>query len=111
MLLYSLFHREFLISFFISLYSLKRLFAETNSYWLIYESIKALEIRTSIVFNHVSSSFFRDDFYFLIPAVIEQIFIPTAELIITIRLVTNEANAAIETQPVTLESKINKSSI
>ena len=42
---------------------------------------------------------------------IEQILIPTAELIIPIRLVTNEANTAIETQPVTLESKINKSSI
>ena len=41
----------FFISSFISLYSLNTLFTETNSPWLIYESIKALEIRTSIVFD------------------------------------------------------------
>ena len=39
------------IFFFLSLYSLYTLFTETNSSWLIYESIKTLEIRTLIVFN------------------------------------------------------------
>ena len=43
--------QNFFISFFISLYSLKTLFIETNSTWLICESIKALEIGTSIIFN------------------------------------------------------------
>ena len=55
--------RIFFISFFISLYSLNTLFTKTNSSWLIYESIKGLEIRTSKVSNlslatlfyHVSS--------------------------------------------------------
>ena len=41
------------ISSFISLYFLSTLFTETNSLWLIYDSIIALEIRTSIVFNLV----------------------------------------------------------
>ena len=41
----------FFISVFISFHSLNTLFTETNSSWLIYESIKVLEITTSIVFN------------------------------------------------------------
>ena len=51
--LYSVFHRSFRIFyfFFISLNSLNKLFTETNSSWLLYKSIKDLEIRTSIVFN------------------------------------------------------------
>ena len=40
-----------LIFYFISLYSLSSLLSETNSPWLIYESIKALKTKTSIVFN------------------------------------------------------------
>ena len=43
----------FLISFFISLYFLNTLFTEINSSWLIYEFIKALQIRTSIAFKLV----------------------------------------------------------
>ena len=42
--------------------------------------------------------FFIIDLYFLIPAVIAQIFIPTAELVTTTRTPTNDANAEIETQ-------------
>ena len=54
--------------------------------------------------------FFIIDLYFLIPAVIVQIFIPTAELVILTGIATNEANAEIETQPVTVEGKISKCS-
>ena len=44
----------------------------------------------------------------MIPAVIAQSFIPTAELVIPTGTQTNEANAEIETQPVTVETKISK---
>ena len=48
------------------------------------------------------------DLYFLIPAVIAQIFIPTAEFAIPTRIGTNKANAGNETQPVIIEDKISK---
>ena len=41
------------------------------------------------------------DLYFLIPAVIAQIFNPTAEIVIPAGTHTNEAIAEIETQPPT----------
>ena len=41
--------------------------------------------------------------YFLIPAVIVQGFIPTAELIIPTGTQINEANAEVETQPATVK--------
>ena len=44
--------------------------------------------------------------YFLIPALIVQIFIPTAELLIPTRPQPNEANAEIVTQLVSVEAKI-----
>ena len=48
----------------------------------------------------------------MIPAVITQIFNPTAKLAIPTRITkTNEANAEMETQPVTIEVKITKSSV
>ena len=86
----------------------------------IYESIKDLEIRTSIVFNLSFPKntiflcfffFFIIDFYFFIPAVIAQIFIPTAELEITTVTQANEVNAEIKTQPVTFEARISKFAI
>ena len=87
---------------------------------MIYESIKALEIRTSIVFNISFTNntillryfffFFSIDLYFLIPAVIKQTFIPTAELVIPTGTETNEANSENETQPVIVEPKISKCS-
>ena len=52
--------------------------------------------------------FFIIDFYFLIPAVIAQIFIPTADLEITTVTQANEVNAEIEIQPVTFEARISK---
>ena len=66
------------------------LFIKANLSWLITESTEALEIKTSMLFNldfannTISSCFFFFliiDLYFLIPAVIAQIFNPIAELI------------------------------
>ena len=51
------------------------------------------------------------DLYFLIPAVIAQIFNPIAEWAIYIRMSTKEARAEIETQPIIVEVKINKCSV
>ena len=48
------------------------------------------------------------DLYFLILAIIAQMFIPTAELVISTEKQTNEANAEIEMQPVTAEARISK---
>ena len=42
---------RFFITSLISSYSFNTLFTETNSSWLIYESIKPLELKTSMVFN------------------------------------------------------------
>ena len=89
--------------------------------WLISESVEALEIKTSILFNwdfpsnNVLSWFFLFfliiDLYFLIPAVIKQIFYPIAELVIAIRIPTKEAKAGMETHPVILEIAISELSI
>ena len=48
------------------------------------------------------------DFYFLIPAVIAQIFNPIAELVIPIGIPTKEAKAEMETHPVIAEITISK---
>ena len=50
------------------------------------------------------------DIYFLISAVIAQTFIHTDELVITKETPNNEANAEIETQPLTAETKTRKCS-
>ena len=75
-----------------------------------------LEIKT--VFNLSFSSntilscffffFFIIDLNFLIPAIMAQMFHPTAELVIPILISSNEANAETETQPVTVEERISK---
>ena len=52
--------------------------------------------------------FFIIDLYFLIWAVIVQIFNPNGELVILIVIPSNEANVAIDTQPLTAEMKIRK---
>ena len=85
--------------------------------------IKYLEITTSIVTNlyilfyilyilYFFFFFFIIDFdlYILIPVIIAQMFVPAAELVIPTRTQTNEANAEIETQPVTVEARISKCS-
>ena len=48
------------------------------------------------------------DLYFLIPAVITQIFIPIAEPVIPIEILTKEAEAEIETHPVIVEIAISQ---
>ena len=90
-------------------------------------SIKELEIRTSIgfklvfefsklvfltlVFNNILSlsCFFLliIDLYLLIAAVIGQFIITTAEPVIPTGIQTNEANAELKTQPVTVKAKIS----
>ena len=95
----------FFFSSFISLYSLNTLLTETNPSWLIYELIKALTIRTSIIFNLLFhnntillcffSFFFIIDLHVLLPPVIAQIFITTAELAIPTGIQIYEANAKI----------------
>ena len=49
--------------------------------------------------------FLITDLNFFIPAVIAQIFNPTAELVIPLRILTNDAKVLIETHPVTKEKK------
>ena len=76
-----------------------------------YEFTKALKINSSILFNLFFPSniilsyfiffFLIIDLYYYILAVIAQIFNPIAELIISIGIETNDANAVIETQHVT----------
>ena len=51
------------------------------------------------------------DFYFLIPAVITQIFNPIAKLVIPIGFSSKEANAEIQIHQITAESKIRKCSM
>ena len=51
--------------------------------------------------------FLNYDLYFLIPAVTRQIFNPTAEFIIPIRIPSKEAKAEMETHPLTAEIKIS----
>ena len=52
--------------------------------------------------------FFLVDSYFQISAVAAQIFNPSAELGMSIGILSNEAKPEIETHPVTAEAKINK---
>ena len=62
-------------------------------------------------FCHAFSCFFLIiDLYFFIPAVIAHIFNPTAELAIPTGTPANEANAVIETQPLTAEATTRKCS-
>ena len=110
-----------MISSFISSYSLNTLFTETNSSWLIYESIKTLEIKTYVLFKLVFvnniilpcffSFFLNIDSYIFIPAVIDRTCIPNAELVIFVSIPTKEAKAKIEIHQVTAEAKIRKCSI
>ena len=51
------------------------------------------------------------DLFFLIPAVVTQIFNPTAELLNTMGIPTKEEKAEMETHPVTVKTKISKFSI
>ena len=56
----------------------------------------------------LSTFFVMIDLYFLVSAVIAQTFNPVAELTIPTGTLTNEVNKEIETQPLTVETKIRK---
>ena len=51
------------------------------------------------------------DLYFLIPAVIKEIFIVIAELAILTGIPTKETRTEIETHPLTVEARISKCSV
>ena len=61
----------------------------------------------AILFHH-AFLFLVIDLYFLISAVIAKIFTTTAERVIPIGMLTKEAKAEIETQLVTVETKISE---
>ena len=74
----------------------------------MFESVKTLEIKTSMLFSfflliilsyHASFFFLIIDLYFVIPAVIAQIFNPILELVIPIGIPSKEAKAEIEIHP------------
>ena len=67
-----------------------------------------LDFTNDTILSYFFFSFFIIDLYFLIPPVIEQILIPTVELVTPTVIATNEANAEIERQPVFVETKISK---
>ena len=67
-----------------------------------------LDFANNAILSCVFFFFLIIDLYFLIPAVIPQIFVPTAELVIPAGMVTNEANAEIEMEPATVETNISK---
>ena len=106
---------------FLSENSFSTLFIRTNSSLLILQSIKDLEIKTSMIFNlefnnnTIASCFFFFfliiDLYFLIPEVITQIANPITELVIPIGIPTKEAKAGMETYQVIVETKIINCSI
>ena len=80
----------------------------------MYESLKDLKIKTFMLFNlvfakNISCFFiFSSFFYFLLPAVVAQIFNPNPKFIIPTGIPTKEAeNAETEVHSVILESKIN----
>ena len=83
--------------------------------------LKRQKLRLLVVLNLVFTNntilscflffFFIIDLYFLIPAFIAQIFKPTAELVIPLRIPTEGARAKIETHPVTADAKKSSCSI
>ena len=105
-----------MISFFVIPYSFSTLFIKTSLSWLIFELIKTLEIKTSMLFHlHCASNttslclfffFLIIDFYFLIPEMIAKIYHSVANLVTHTGMSSKEANAAIEIDLVTAEAKI-----
>ena len=69
------------------------------------------DFANNIILSYFFFFFLIIDLYFLIPAVIAQIFNPITELVIPIGIPTKEAKAEIETHPVIVEAKIRKCSI
>ena len=104
-----------------SLYFFNTLFIRTNSSRIICESIKALETKTSLLFNLVFAKntilscfflfFLIIELQFLIPAVTAQTFYPITELAVPIGIPTNEAKAETETHRVIKGTKISDHSM
>ena len=95
-----------------------------NLSWPISESIKASEIKTSMLFDLVFAKntkilllkvllfcFLIIDLYFLIPTALTQIFHPFAELVILIGIPTKEAKKEMKMHLVTVETKTSSCSI
>ena len=61
-----------------------------------------------MLFYHVSFFFLIIDLYFLIPAVIAQIFIVAGELVIPTGIPNKETKAEMEILPVTVKAEISK---
>ena len=97
---------------------LSTLFIEANSSLLILESVKALEIKTSMLFNldfaknTILSCFFVFfliiDINFLIPAAIVQMFTLIVELVISIGILSKEAKAETEIHRIIVDAKIKQ---
>ena len=89
-----------MISSFILRYSFSTLIIQRNSSRIIFKSIKAIEINTSMLFNlefannTILSCFFFffliTDLYIVISEAVAQIFNPIAELVIPIRIPIKE---------------------
>ena len=89
-----------MISSFILRYSFSTLIIQRNSSRIIFKSIKAIEINTSMLFNlefannTILSCFFFffliTDLYIVISEAVAQIFNPIAELVIHIRIPIKE---------------------
>ena len=93
------------------------LIMKENSSWLIFQSIKALEVKKLdgvqlFVTNSILSCFFffflTKGLYLFIPAIIKEISIAIAELAILTGIPTNKARAEVKTYPVTSETRISR---
>ena len=110
-----------MISSFVSSYSFKKLFIKINSSWLIFESIKALEIKTSMLLsldlanNTILSYFFFFlliiDWCFLILANIAEVLNHIADIVIPMGIPHKEAEEEMEIHPLIAEVKMTKSSV
>ena len=93
--------------------SFNKLFIKTHLSWLIFGLIKALEIKTAMIFNLILANnnmllcffFFLliIDLYFLVPAIITQFFNAITELVSPIGISTKEAKAEMETHAIAAE--------
>ena len=70
-----------------------------------------LDFANNTILSHFFFFFLIIDLYFVIAAVIAQIFNPIAELVITTGIPTKEAKAEIEIHPVIVEPKRRKCSM
>ena len=96
----------FLVPSFISLFFLNTLFAQANLSWLIYEPIKALGIKTLILFNLIFANNTTYHALFLYSLLWTFIFLNhTAEFTIPTVVSTNKANAEIATNPPIAKTK------